>query len=194
MPSSRETSQPRDWTCVSSAAAKSLQSCLTLCDPIDGSPPGSLIPGIFQARIQEWPPEFAGGFFTTSAAWRNPQSQAYCFPCAEAAGKAVIGGYAVAAWSFVYTVLWTRSVLSYLSLSECICTHQNVWVCVCVYVCVEGQNVNSDYMLLGKEVVNRCSILACRFPWTEAPGGLQSVESQESETTERLNHHMLYCG
>ena len=36
------------------AAAKSLQSCLTLCDPIDGSPPGSAIPGIFQARILEW--------------------------------------------------------------------------------------------------------------------------------------------
>jgi len=36
------------------AAAKSLQSCLTLCDPIDGSPPGSSVPGILQARILEW--------------------------------------------------------------------------------------------------------------------------------------------
>ena len=36
------------------AAAKSLQSCPTLCDPIDGSPPGSLVPGIFQARTLEW--------------------------------------------------------------------------------------------------------------------------------------------
>ena len=36
------------------AATKSLQSCPTLCDPIDGSPPGSRIPGILQARIQEW--------------------------------------------------------------------------------------------------------------------------------------------
>ena len=36
------------------AAAKSLQSCLPLCDPIDGSPPGSPIPGIFQARVLEW--------------------------------------------------------------------------------------------------------------------------------------------
>ena len=35
------------------AAAKSLQSCQTLCDPIDGSPPGSLIPVILQARILE---------------------------------------------------------------------------------------------------------------------------------------------
>ena len=36
------------------AAAKSLQSCLTLCDPIDGSPPGSAIPVIPQARTLEW--------------------------------------------------------------------------------------------------------------------------------------------
>ena len=36
------------------AAAKSLQSCLTLCDPINGSPPGSSIRGIFQTRVLEW--------------------------------------------------------------------------------------------------------------------------------------------
>ena len=36
------------------AAAKSLQSCPTLCDPIDDSPPGSPVPGILQARILEW--------------------------------------------------------------------------------------------------------------------------------------------
>ena len=36
------------------AAAKSLQLCPTLCDPIDGSPPGSPIPGILQARTLEW--------------------------------------------------------------------------------------------------------------------------------------------
>ena len=39
---------------AAAAAAKSLQLCLTLCDPIDGSPPGSAIPGILQARILEW--------------------------------------------------------------------------------------------------------------------------------------------
>ena len=37
-----------------SAAAKSLQTSLTLCDPIDGSPPGSPVPGILQARTLEW--------------------------------------------------------------------------------------------------------------------------------------------
>ena len=39
---------------VVAAAAKSLQLCPTLCDPIDGSPPGSPVPGILQARTLEW--------------------------------------------------------------------------------------------------------------------------------------------
>ena len=68
MPSSRGSFWPRDQTSVSStgrwilhhlqqraaAATKSLQSCPTLCDPIDGSPPGSPVPGILQARTLEW--------------------------------------------------------------------------------------------------------------------------------------------
>ena len=39
---------------AAAAAAKSLQSCPTLCDPIDGSPPGSSVPGILHARTLEW--------------------------------------------------------------------------------------------------------------------------------------------
>ena len=39
---------------AAAAAAKLLQSCPTLCNPIDGSPPGSPVPGILQARTQEW--------------------------------------------------------------------------------------------------------------------------------------------
>ena len=42
-------------TCTATAAAaKSLQSCPTLCDPIDGCPPGPAVPGILQARTLEW--------------------------------------------------------------------------------------------------------------------------------------------
>ena len=40
--------------CATATAAKSLQLCRILCDPIDGSPPGSPVPGIFQARTLEW--------------------------------------------------------------------------------------------------------------------------------------------
>ena len=43
---------PQDFPAA--AAAKSLQSCPTLCDPIDSSPPGSAVPGILQARTLEW--------------------------------------------------------------------------------------------------------------------------------------------
>ena len=48
------SSQQATWFSAAAAAAKSLQSQLTLCDPIDGSPPGSPIPGILQARTLEW--------------------------------------------------------------------------------------------------------------------------------------------
>ena len=45
---------PHVYSTAAAAAAKSLQSCPTLCDPIDGSPPGFPIPGILQARTLEW--------------------------------------------------------------------------------------------------------------------------------------------
>ena len=71
------------------AHAKSLQSCPTLCDPVDYSPPDFSVHGILQARILEWvampssrrssnpaiepmsleSPALGGGFFTTSATW-----------------------------------------------------------------------------------------------------------------------------
>ena len=76
IPFSRGSSWPRNWTRVSyiaggfftnwaireafplhlaaAAAAKSLQSCPTLCNPIGGSPPGSTVPGILQARTLDW--------------------------------------------------------------------------------------------------------------------------------------------
>ena len=52
-----DMTEPLNWTdapATAAAAAKSLQLCLTLCDPIDSSPPGSLVPEILQARTLEW--------------------------------------------------------------------------------------------------------------------------------------------
>ena len=65
IPYSRNSFWPRNWTrflasralagrFLTTAAAKSLQSCRILCDPIDGSPWGSPVPGILQARALEW--------------------------------------------------------------------------------------------------------------------------------------------
>ena len=52
--------------------AKSLQSCLTMCDPMDHSPPGSSVHGILQARILEWVPvPFSRGIFQTHR-WNPP--------------------------------------------------------------------------------------------------------------------------
>ena len=49
---------------AAAAVTKSLQSLPTLCDPIDGSPPGSPVPGIFQSRTMEWVAiSFSKGFF-----------------------------------------------------------------------------------------------------------------------------------
>ena len=57
-PLSSATREKPGWqwrsAAAAAAAAKSLQSCPTLCDPIDGSPPGSPVPGILQARTLEW--------------------------------------------------------------------------------------------------------------------------------------------
>ena len=72
-----------DWNrvgalkCVaaSAAAAKSLQLCPTLCDPIDGSPPGSPIPGILQARTLEW----VAISFSSAWKWKVKVKSLSCF-------------------------------------------------------------------------------------------------------------------
>ena len=51
---SQELGPWSSFSAAAAAAAKSLQSCPTLCDPIDGSPPGSPVSEILQARILEW--------------------------------------------------------------------------------------------------------------------------------------------
>ena len=59
---------------VAAAAAKSLQSCPTLCDPIDGSPPGSPVPGILQARTLEW----VAISFSSAWKWKNKVKSLSC--------------------------------------------------------------------------------------------------------------------
>ena len=82
---------PTQWTWVSAssaAAAKSLQSCSTLCDRVDGSPSGSTIPGVFQARTLE---QVAISFFNTwkwkvkvkslSRVWREDSKEQGSLAC-----------------------------------------------------------------------------------------------------------------
>ena len=56
----------------STAAAKLLQSCLTLCDPIDGRPPGSAVPGILQARTRVGLKVLEDKKLILESAWRRP--------------------------------------------------------------------------------------------------------------------------
>ena len=57
---------------LNAAAAKSLQLCPTLCDPIDSSPPGSAVPGILQARTLEWVAiSFSSNIYIFQHIWKN---------------------------------------------------------------------------------------------------------------------------
>ena len=88
------------------AAAKSLQSCPTLCDPIDGSPPGSLVPGILQARILEW---VAISFSNASRSvvsnsWRSHGLQPTRLLCPwDFPGKSTGMGYHCLLWPLSYS-------------------------------------------------------------------------------------------
>ena len=77
-------------------AAKSLQSCLTLCDPMDCSPPGSSVHGILQARTEEW----VAISFSRGSSWPRDQTWVSCV-----AGK-------------FFTVWATREVPNYLSVYQ----------------------------------------------------------------------------
>ena len=59
---------------AAAAAAKSLQSGPTLCDPIDGSPPGSRVPGILQAKTLEW----VAIFFSNAWKWKVKMKSLSC--------------------------------------------------------------------------------------------------------------------
>ena len=106
--------------------AKSLQSCPTLCNPIDGSPPGSAIPGILQARILEW---VAISF---SNAWKRKVK--------------------VKSLSHVWLLAtpWTAAYQAPLSMDfpgkstgvgchyllQCVCVYIYIYICVCVCMCI----------------------------------------------------------
>ena len=65
---------------IAPAAAKWLQSCPTLCDPRDGSPPGSSMPGILQARVLEWGAIAFSPFIAAAAAKSLQSCTTLCDP------------------------------------------------------------------------------------------------------------------
>ena len=109
------------------AAAKSLQLCPTLCDPIDSSPPGSPIPGTLQARTLEWVAISFSEYY--SAIKRNAFESVHHLHCV------IIRGF--------------------------------------ISVIFEG----SSGFPSEKAMAPHSSTLAWKIPWTEEPGGLQSMGS-----------------
>ena len=81
----------KTFDCVAATAAKSLQSCSTLCDPIDGSTPVSPDPGILQARIVEW----AAYSFSSRSSWPRNWT-----------GFSFIAGRSFTNWAIKEALVW----------------------------------------------------------------------------------------
>ena len=124
-----EWSKPERKTPIqyaAAAAAKSLQSCLTLCDPIDGSPPGSSVPGFLQARTLEW----VAISFSNAWKWKvKVKSLSRSLPGSSVHGifQARVLEWGAIAFSVIGwdpTTLWKKLLLHYFffPLSSWLCT------------------------------------------------------------------------
>ena len=143
------------------AAAKLLQSCPTLCDPIDSSPPGSPVPGILQARTLEW----VAISFSNAWKWKvkvkslsrvrllaTPWTAAYQAPLSMGFSRqeywsgvplpsleTILGFiYSLCFILFIYLIIPLSWIFHWHFLFQC--------VFVCVYVCVISRSVLSDYL------------------------------------------------
>ena len=134
-----------DWHIYAAAAAKSLQSRPTLCDPIDGSPPGSAIPGILQARTLEW----VAISFSNARKWEVKVAQSCptlsdpmdCSPLGSSIHgifQARVLEWGAIAFSHTYASVykidnrWELTV-QYRELYSMLCGDLNIYICVCIY-------------------------------------------------------------
>ena len=139
---------------AAAAAAKSLQSCPTLCDPIDGSPPGSPVPGILQARTLQW---VAISF---SNAWKWKVKVKSLSRVRLLATPWIAAYQAPPSMGFSRQEYWSGVPLPSLAVQE-------TWV----------QSLSRKDPL-EKGMVTHFSILAWTIPWTEESGRLQSTGLQ----------------
>jgi len=148
--------------------AKSLQSYPTLCDPIYGSPPGSPIPGILQARTLEW----VAISFSNAWKWKvkvkllsrvrllaTPWTAAYqAPPCMGFSRQEYWSGLPLLSIHIHYSVVKNPPIMQ---------ETQGMW-----FWSLDQEDT------LEEEMETHSSILAWRIPLTEKPGGLQSTGSQ----------------
>ena len=177
------------------AAAKSLQSCLTLCDPIDGSPPGSSVPGILQARVLEW---VAISFFNMYMHAKSLQScPTLCDPIDSSPPGSSVPGILQArtlewvAMSFFNACMHAKLLQSCLTLCNPMdsspagsSVHGILQARILEWLDISFSNRVADQKLFIStsplEFATHSSVLAWRIPWTEEPGNtVQGVtESQ----------------
>ena len=145
------------------------KSCMTLCDPIDYSLPGSCVHEIFQARILEW----------------------VAMPSSRGSSKPRDGTHVSCVVDKFFTC-WAMVETLYICVCVCVC----VCVYICIYSLpwwLSGKestcNAGDTGLILGwedpleKEMATHSSILTWEIPWREKPEGLQSMESKESDMT-----------
>ena len=153
------------------------QSCPTLCDPMYYSPPGSSVHGILQARILKW----VAISYSRGSSWPRDQT------CVSR-GSCFAGGFFLLGKCFLLFHTWNEcsSGMAHLPerpVSKCststpkkILFQSNlISVFVFVWSSTQGRTLEED-------MATHSSILAWRIPWTEVPGGLQSIGSQRVRT------------
>ena len=164
------------------AAAKSLQSCPTLCDPIDGSPPGSPVPGILQARILEW----VAISFSNASKWKMKVKSLSHVPLLDCSlpGSCVHGIFQarVLEWGAIafpiYTWLLKNHSFDYMDL----CWQSTLWFLICylglsqlfflgasVFYFLPAATVCND--LKPKKIVCHCfHCFPIYLPWSDGTG------------------------
>ena len=138
---------------------KSLQSCPTLCDPIDGSPLGSSVPGILQARILDWVAISFSKFPPSRSNWTEKWRHLRRTDQEACLGPSFWFGF-VSALQLTRISLVAQTVKNLPAMQE-----------------TQVQSLGWEDPL-GNEMATRFSIHAWRIRWTEEPGRLQSMGSQ----------------
>ena len=163
--------------CSTAAAAVLLQSCPTLCDPIDGSPPVSPIPGILEARTLEW----IAISFSNAWKWSEREVAQSCPALRDPMDCSLPGSSAHGI--FQARVLEWGAIACSNYCTTALISHANRASHVALVVKNPPTSVVTRVQSLGQEdplqegTATHSSILHWRIRWSEEPGGLQSTGS-----------------
>ena len=162
---------------AAAAAVKSLQSCPTLCDPIDDSPTGSPVPGILQARTLEW----VAISFSKAWKWKvkvKSLSRVWLLATQWTAAYQAPPSMGFSRQEYWSEVPFLVSMTTQTILSELLCAILWVFLMGLIVKNLPAMQENGVWLLgwrdpLEKGVTTHYCILVWRIPWTEEPGGLK---------------------